>query len=186
MNRMYTIFYKRIFGVFILIFLCFSCTSNLDFNQASSLKLTPVVVANFASFEILASQFVSGGIERAIPSVESNFDLFKDSFLYNNVTGIDLYFEMNNTINRDYEIELYFLNTTNSKVYTSTFTIPANATASTLYTKNLIIGGSDLTLIKTARKIGFQITMLPGTPLTSSSLGSLKLRSSATVYLTVQ
>ena len=182
---MHTIFNKRILGLFFLVLLSFSCSSNLDFNQANSLKLTPVVVANFASFDILANQFVVNGTEQQLPNIESNFDVFKDSFLYNNVKGIDLYFEMDNTINRDYEIELYFLNATNSKVYTYTFTVPANATATTLYTKTLTIGVSDLALIKTSGKIGFKITMLPGTPLTASSLGSLKLRSSATLYFSI-
>ena len=47
-----------------LIFLIFSCTSDLDFDQIDDLKLKPVLVANLIYFDIPANAFTKNGIEQ--------------------------------------------------------------------------------------------------------------------------
>jgi hypothetical protein len=184
---MQTIFNKRILGLFILVFLSFSCTSNLDFNQTNALKLTPVVVANFANFDVQANQFVTNGVEQSYSPAVSNFDIFSDSYFNDSVTKIDLYFEVENTISRAYEIKLYFLDTNSSPIYTVTLpTIPAYTGTANVVKYPITFESTTLDLIKTAKKVGFTVSMFPGTLLTESSPGSIKLHSSATVYLTLQ
>ncbi len=186
---MQKVFNKRILGVFILILFSFSCTSNLDFNQVNTLKLTPVVVANFATFEVSANQFLVNGVEIPFAGEVSNFDVFRDAYFNKSLTEADLFFEFSNTINRAYKINLYFLDINGQPISTITipFTIPASTTGTPiLVSKTVIFQNATLSQLKSTQKLGFTITMLPGTPLTASSLGSLKLRSSATVYLTLQ
>lgn len=177
---------NKFLGMFILIFFSLSCSSNLDFNQVNNLKLEPVVIANFASFDVPANQFVSNGIEQTQAGIVSNFDVFRDSFFNKSLTRTDLFFEINNTINRAYKINLYFLNANNSPLYTINFDVPAYTGVENLVTKTEIFENNNLVLLKSTTKIAFTITMLTGPPLSGSSLGSLKLRSSATVYLVVQ
>lgn len=43
-----------------------SCSSDLDFNQANDFKLEPIFIANLASFEIPANQFIEKGMEQNI------------------------------------------------------------------------------------------------------------------------
>ena len=173
-------------GIFFLSILLFSCSSNLDFNQVNNLKLEPVVIANFATFDVPANEFVSNGIEQTVSGAVSNFDVFRDSYFNKSLTRADLFFEINNTINRAYKINLYFIDGNNSPVYTISFNVPAYTGTENPVTKNDIFENVKLDVLKSTRKIGFTVTMLPGAALTENSPGSLKLRSSATVYLVIQ
>lgn len=177
---------NKFLGVFILAIFSFSCSSNLDFNQVNNLKLEPVFVANLASFDVPANQFVTNGAEQDVSGEVLNFDVFRDSFFNKSLTRADFFFEINNTINRAYTINMIMLDANNSPLYTINFDVPAYAGAENLVTKTEIFENSKLDLLKITRKIAFSITMLTGPPLSESSLGSLKLRSSATVYLVVQ
>ena len=102
------------------------------------------------------------------------------------MTEADFYFEFNNTISRAYKINLYFLDINNTPVYTIPFNVPAYTGAVNLVNKTVIFQNATLVQLKNTRRIGFTVTMLPGTPLTTSSLGSLKMLSSTTVYLSLQ
>jgi hypothetical protein len=189
MNRikMQKVFNKRILGIFILALFSFSCTSNLDFNQVNTLKLTPVYVANFATFEVPANEFVTNGVEQTVSGEVSDFDVFRDTYFKKSLTRADLFFEFNNTINRAYKINLYFLDINNNPVYSISFPVITPYTGTTnLVTKTEIFENAKLDLLKTTKRIAFTVTMASGVPLTENSLGSLKLRSSATVYLTLQ
>ena len=179
-------FNKRILGVFILTLFSLSCSSNLDFNQVNTLKLTPVYVGNFASFDVPANQFVTNGTEQTVSGAVINFDAFRNTFFNKSLTRADLFFEINNTISRAYKINLYFFDANNQPVYKISFDVPAYSGTTNLVTKTEIFQNATLDQLKKTMKIGFTVTMLPGATLTESSPGSLKLLSSATVYLAVQ
>jgi hypothetical protein len=173
---------NKILGIIILSLFTISCSSNLDFNQVNDLKTTPVIVANLATFDVPASQFVIGGVEQPVSGDLLNFDVFKDNYFNNSLVKAEMYFEITNTINRAYKIDLYFLDDSNNTVYTIPFNVPAQGVA----TKTEVFVNSNLDLLKKTTKIGFVVTMYPGPALTANSTGSLKLRSSATVYLNQQ
>lgn len=173
-------------GIFILSVLFLSCSSDLDFDQVNDLKLKPVVVANLASFDIQANQFVIGGVEQPLVGDVLNFKVFNDEDFTNNLSRTDLYFEFNNTINRAFTINLYLLDANDAKLYTIPFFIPAYSGSSNLITKTEVFENAQLDILKNTQKIAFVIAMMPGIPLTESSLGSLKMRSSATIYFAAQ
>jgi len=177
---------NKFFGIFILSLLFLSCSSDLDFDQANDLELKPIVVANLASFDILANQFVIGGVEQPVVGDVMNFKLFNDPDFTNNISQTDLFFEFNNTINRGYQINLYFLDANDSQLYTIPVTVPAYTGVPNVVTKKEIFENAELDILKKTTKIAFVIAMMPGIPLTESSLGSLKMRSSATIYFAVQ
>ena len=177
---------NKFLALLFLSLLTLSCSSDLDFNQVNNLKLEPVVVANLASFDVPANQFVSGGVEQTVTGDLLDFDIFRDSYFNKSLVRADFFFEINNTINRDYKIDLFFLDANNSPLHTISFDLPAYSGVQNLVTKTEIFENAKLDLLKATTKIAFVITMLPGPGLTESSLGSLKLRSSATVYLVLE
>lgn len=177
---------NKFLGIFFLSIFFLSCSSDLDFDQVNDLKLEPVVVANLATFDVPANEFVIGGVEQNVAGDVLNFDVFKNSFLTDALTRADFFFEIDNTINRAYRVNLYLLDANNTPLYTIPFDVPAYTGVQNLVTKTEIFQNAKLDLLKKTTKIGFVITMYPGPALSESSLGSLKLRSSATVYLVVE
>ncbi|MFV8369198.1 hypothetical protein [Flavobacterium sp. LB2R40] len=178
---------NRVLGMLILLLFSFSCTSDLDFNQVNDVKIEPVFVGNLAYFDILANQFVrSGGGEQSVIFDAPTVDVFNDSFFRQRLKKIELSYEMNNTIARAYSVDLVFLDRNNQRVHSLDFIVPAYSGAENKVTKTEIFEGAHLDLLKRTTKIAFTLTMFPGAPLTESSKGSLKLRSSVTAYLIVE
>jgi hypothetical protein len=177
---------NKFLGTFFLSVFFISCSSDLDFDQVNDLKLEPIVVANLASFDIQANQFVIGGVEQPVTGDVMDFKVFNNVDFTTNLSRADFFFEFNNTINRAYTINLYLLDANNVKLYTIPFVVPAYTPGQLPVTKTEIFENANLDILKQTQKIAFVVTMLPGPPLTDSSLGSLKLRSSATIYFAVQ
>ncbi|MBC7654244.1 MAG: hypothetical protein H7098_07205 [Oligoflexus sp.] len=172
---------NKFIAIFIFSLLFVSCSSDLNFEQVNDLSLKATVVANLASFDIQANQFVSNGTERPLLDV-MNFKVFNDVNLTNNLSRTDLFFEVNNTINRACTIRLYFLDGNNVELYTISFVVPAYMPNQSPVTKTDIFENTKLDILKQTQKIAFVVALSPGIPLADSSLGSLKMRSSATIY----
>lgn len=164
----------------------FSCSSDLDFNQANSLQLEPVFEANLTYFDIAANKFVNNGIEQKITFDAQDFEFFKDSFLRDNLKRTDFFFEIDNTINRDFVISIALLDVNDKLLYVIPFTIPAYKGTSNVITQSEIFQNAKLDLLKSTKRMGFIIAMKPGPPVDLSTNGSLKLRSSATIYLDIK
>ena len=115
-----------------------------------------------------------------------NFDIFKDTYFTSILNRMDFYFEINNTINRAYIINLYFLDANNARLHTISMNVPAYSGAPNIITSDETFENAELDTLKKTTQIVFLITMLPGPPLSENSQGSLKLRSSGTLYLVVE
>ena len=177
---------NRFLGIVFLIIFSFSCSSDLDYNQANNLKSEPVIIANLASFDIPANLFINGGIEQTVSGDLMNFKVFTDAYFNKSLTRADLFFETNNTINRAYRLNLIFLDANNLQLFSVPIDVPAYSGVQNLVTKTEIFENSRLDLFKKTDKIAFVVVMLPGPGLSESSSGSLKLRSSSTLYLVVE
>jgi hypothetical protein len=178
--------FNRILGILILILFSFSCASDLDFNQANDLKLEPVFVANLAYFDVPANQFVTNGVEQSVTVDTPTVDIFNDTFFKDNLKRADLFFEINNTINRAYTLDLVYLDKNNQPLYSINFAIPAYTGVENLVTKTDVFENAKLNLLKSTTKIAFILKMLPGPILTENSSGSIKLRSGVTSYFVVE
>lgn len=176
---------QTLLGFFVLLFVL-SCSSDLDFDQVNDLQLQPVVVANLSSFDVAANQFVNNGTEQAVSIDTPEVGVFNDSFLRDNLSKADLFFEVNNTINRAFTLRLVFLDVANTSLTTIQMNIPAYTGASNQTTLTQTFEGANLDLLKQTKKIAFVVTLLPGPPLTPTSVGNLKLRSSVTAYFDIQ
>ena len=177
---------NRVLGLSLLLLFSFSCASDLDYNQVNDLKLEPVFVANLAYFDIPANGFVTNGVEQNLIFDTADVDVFKDNFFRDNLKKVEFLFEMENTINRAYLVNLVFLDNNNQSLYTINLTIPAYVGLENKVTKTETFENAQLDLLKRTTKIAFTLTMLSGTPLNQSSPGRLKLRSGITAYLVVE
>ncbi|WPR70072.1 hypothetical protein SLW70_08925 [Flavobacterium sp. NG2] len=177
---------KNIYFVFLMLVLSSSCTSNLNFDQVNDLKLTPIAVANLTYFEAPAHEFVTNGVETNAAFGAQNFDAFRDSFFKDNLIQADFFFEITNTINRAYTIDLVLVDEFDQILYSINFVVPASTGTPRVVTKTEIFKDAKLALLKQTKKMGFRVIMAPGPALTENSPGSLKLRSSATVYMEIQ
>lgn len=180
-------FLKRISKILLISTLFISCSSDLDFDQVKDLKLTPVFVANLAYFDVAANQFVDNGMEQQIPFDVQNFDAFKEKFFRDNLVKAEFNFELENTINRAFTLNVLLLNANNKILQTVTLAIPAYSGGPNIIKyPTEVFENQRLDLLKQSTKLGFVIVMAPGPPLTANSPGSLKLRSSATAYMVIQ
>jgi hypothetical protein len=177
---------NRVVGLLILLLFSFSCASDLDYDQANDLKLEPIFVANLVYFNVPANEFVTNGVEQSVIFDTPTVDVFNDDFFRDNLKKVEFFFEMENTINRAYSVDLVFLDNNNQRVHATNFTVPEYAGAENKVTKTEIFENAQLDLLKRTTKIVFTLTMLPGATLNENSSGRLKLRSGVTAYLVVE
>lgn len=177
---------NRVVGLLILLLFSFSCASDLDYDQANDLKLEPIFVANLVYFDVPANEFVTNGVEQSVIFDTPTVDVFNDDFFRDNLKKVEFFFEMENTINRAYSVDLVFLDNNNQRVHATNFSVPAYTSAENKVTKNEIFENAQLDLLKRTTKIVFTLTMLPGATLNENSSGRLKLRSGVTAYLVVE
>ena len=176
----------RILSVLILILFSSSCASDLDYNQVNDIKLEPVIISNLAYFDVQANQFVTGGVEQNVIFDAPTVDVFSEKFFTEKLNRVDLFFEINNTINRSYRMDLVFLDRNNQPVHSTYLIVPAYSGAENIVAKTERFQNATLDLLKRTTKITFTITMFAGPPLSESSVGSLKLRSAVTAYFIVE
>ena len=164
----------------------FSCASDLDFDQVNELELQPVVVANLAYFNIEAKDFVSSGSEQPILIEQTTTDIFNDSFFRRRINRVELLFELENTINRAYIIDLLFLDSNDQIIDNVNLSTPASLGLAIKRSEKEVFANADLDILKKTTKIVFSIRMLAGPQLSPDSLGSLKFRSAVTAYIIVE
>ncbi len=179
-------FIKRISKILLLSSLFFSCSSDLDFDQTKDLKLEPVFVANLAYFNVPATQLANSGDGQVLFDVQE-FDAFKDKFFRDNLVKAELNFEIENTIVRAFTVDLVLMDTNNQILETDSYPIPAySGTSNIIKYPTEVFENQRLDLLKKTVKIAFYVRMAPGPPLDQTSTGSLRLRSSATVYMVIE
>lgn len=179
-------FFKRISTILFISFLFFSCSSDLDFDQAKNLKLEPVFVANLAYFNVPATQLMNDGSLAVYPDV-TEFGAFKDKYFTEHLVKTELNFEIENTIIRAFKIDLILLDATNKVLETDSYNVPAySGTSNVIKFPTEVFEGARLDLLKRTARLGFLITMAPGPPLDQNSTGNLKFKSGATVYMQIE
>ncbi|WP_243416295.1 hypothetical protein [Flavobacterium sp. HTF] len=163
-----------------------SCSSDLDFDQVNDLKLKPVVVANLAHFNVPASQLRDdGGTHIAFDARE--FDVFKDKFFTEDLLKAEFDFEIENTIDRAFDLQLLLLNANDETLETISFPVPAyTGSPNVIKYPTEVFENQRLELLKQTVKIGFVLIVATGPPLNEDSTGNIKLKSSATAYLEIE
>ncbi|KAF2081928.1 hypothetical protein [Flavobacterium sharifuzzamanii] len=177
---------SRISSILFSVFLLFSCSSDLDFDQINDFKLEPVFVANLAYFDIPANRLVDDGGTN-IGYDYRDFDIFKNKFFTERLKKAEFDFEIENSIDRAFVLNMLLLNEKNQILQTISFTVPSyKGTPNVIKYPTEVFENARLDLLKQTQKIGFVVIITAGPPLNSGSVGNLKLRSSATAYLEIE
>ncbi|MWB95340.1 hypothetical protein GON26_13305 [Flavobacterium sp. GA093] len=177
---------KRVFTILCLSLLFISCSSDLDFNQTDDFKLEPVFVANLVYFDVPAHDFVDDGTEHIVAFDAEDFDVFKDKFFNDNLAKAEFDFEITNTINRAFTVSLLLLNDNDEQLETLDYEVSAYTGSANISKFHEVFEEQRLDLLKQTTKVAFVIHIKAGSPLNENSLGNLKLRSSATVYMEIE
>jgi hypothetical protein len=176
----------RIFGILICFLVFCSCSSDLDFDQVNDVKLKPVLVTNLTNFDVKSSQFFISGSEQNLIVPASDFDMFRDSYFRDSLKKVELVFEINNTINRAYTIDLIMLNQNDDVVYTIPLDVLEYTGTNNVKVKTEVFENAKLDVFKSTAKIIFSISSIRMSSGPAINGGSLKLRSGATVYLELE
>lgn len=176
----------RFLGTAILLLFSFSCASDLDLDQVNDLKLEPVVVANLAYFNIEAKDFASSGSVETVLSKETTSDIFNDSFFRRRIKRVDILFELENTIDRAYMLDLSFLDINGTIIHNTKLNVQPYTGIENKVAKTEVFQDANLDILKQTTKIVFKLRMLAGTSLSPSSPGGLKFRSGVTAYIVVE
>lgn len=184
-NVMQRLFCYRVL-VFLFVLLIVSCSSDLDFNQTKSLRLEPTYAANLVYFDIPANEFVTNGIETSQFIDRSTVDIFNNSFFVNNLTKVDLDFEITNTITRAYTLDVKLYNASGVQLDIISIAVPAYYGAANTVIQKEVFQGIRLTTLKNTTRIDITVRMASGSPLTETSSGSIKMRSGITAYFVIQ
>ncbi|WP_233621936.1 hypothetical protein [Flavobacterium agrisoli] len=163
-----------------------SCSSELDFDQANDLKLTPVFVANLTYFNIPVSAFIENNIDGGVAIDVEDFSPFRDAFFRKNLKKTVLNFEVENSISRAFSVDLLLLNENNIPIDTIRLSVAASNGTTVTVNQTVVFEGERLEALQQMAQVGFIVKMAAGSPLTTDSVGSIQLRSSATIYLEIE
>jgi hypothetical protein len=170
-----------------MVVLCsFSCSSDLDFEQANDFSAQPIFTTNLAYFEAKAPYFTGAGGGGQIYPYIAKVDFFDTSFIKDNLIKTDLYFRIKNTIGRGCNFNITFLDVNNAPIKTVNIPVGAYAGAEILEEKTVTFTTVDIDILKNTKKMVFLIAILPGTPLTATSPGRIEMSSSLTAYFDVK
>jgi hypothetical protein len=179
-------FFKKIILITTLACCCFSCSSDLDFEQVNDLNVQPVFIGNLAYHNLPASDFISNGAETPILSYTSDVDFLNNSFIDENLLKTELYFRIKNTINRTYIYNMFLLDKKGQPIYNIRMDVPAYNGTEAVVEKTEIFTAANLDILKNTAKIVFSVRMLSGSPITASAPGRIELSSSVTAYFDVK
>ena len=164
-----------------------SCVNDVDFDQAENLQINPVVEANAFYFAISSNQFVDNN-GMAINTIQdsSEMKLFNDEFIKDNVKKIELLYEFTNAVDRSFTANLVFKDAADATVHNMTVPVqPGNSINPVITTHTETFETTTLDALKQAVKVDFSVVVGNGTNPVPANITALKLRSKATIYLTV-
>jgi hypothetical protein len=174
-----------IFGIIIT-----SCTKDVDFNQADSIQISPVVVSSLIFFNESSSRFLYSGVEiTTVTDSIKDIKILTDQFLVDNLVKAEFLFETTNSINRAFEVKVEFYNDVFELQESFSFIALESPLNEELVLEHTItFEGDKLDALKTTTQIILTLTLLPsgdGSMLDEDSLGEFRLRSIATFYFEI-
>ena len=176
---------KRIV-LFSCLFIVFSCAEKLDLNQIEDYVATPTYTASLTYFKVSPDLFVNASGVVTNPEINdiTDFRVFENDYIRKNLVKVDFNVEVNNLIDRNFDIEVALLNDNNVSVYNfSNLNVSANELN---FTHDEEVDISLFPGIKNATKVRVIIRMQAGSsPLSPQDVSEFEFKSSAKMYLEV-
>ena len=167
-------------------FVFFSCTKDLDFDQADNIEITPTVESSLIFFDEPAPTFVVDDTELGTIQDSLLINFFRDKFIVANLIKSEFVFETTNSINRGFQVRVDFYNNTNQLLHAfSFFALPSTDNSNLKFTHIEVFEGNTLVALKNTAKLVFTLSVSAGTPIDQTTLGRIKLKSKAIFYLNI-
>ncbi|WP_248722176.1 hypothetical protein [Seonamhaeicola sp. ML3] len=167
-------------GLSFLLFLCIACTKDIDFEQAKNIEISPTIESSIIFFEAQAPGFIENGVEVPVTGDFIEVDVFNSSFINDNLTKVDLVFETENSLPRDFHFDLNFVSESGDILDNFSFLTSESST----HTKTF--EGDALDVLKNTSILAFTLTMLPGDAINISTTGSIGLKSRGVFYFNIE
>lgn len=170
-----------------LVFLMlYNCTKPVDFTQGEEVEIFPVVETSLVFFEAEASDFIvpSGEDFRAGDAVAIEF--FSDEFVEESLIKADFVFNVNNSINRAFRLNITFADEEGEPLEIIFVDVPAS-TDNVNRTTNFVQSyeGEALERVVQSRVLQFELTAMDGEPIDADSEGQIRLESSGIFSLMI-
>lgn len=170
----------------LLLLISFSCTKPIDFNQANDLVLEPVLESSLIFYKAKATDFFIGGKEETNAEDFVEIDLFNNSFVQDNLLKVEFIFEIENSINRAYQLQVSFLDASGQLLERFVINTDASATNEILKTTHTeVFEGESLQRIQLSRILVFTLVMLPGEAVNENTPGEIKVQSKGVFSLNI-
>ncbi|MEP3837986.1 MAG: hypothetical protein ABJM36_10070 [Algibacter sp.] len=178
----------KIYGLVFSFAVClWSCTEDIDLTQAEELELSPVIENSLLFFDAPASKFFVGGMEVNESSDFIETDIFNNSFNRSHVIKAEFVFEVINSINRGYGLQVDFLDELDRLVHSFSFEASASSDNSEAYTKYTeVFEGNTLNALKNTAKLSFTLTMKPGEEVNENTPGRINMKSKSVFYFNIK
>ena len=163
-----------------------SCTESIDLKQAKDLVLTPALEASLIYFDEPASQFSGSGT--GVNTIQDfvSVEFFGDQFINDNLEKAEFFFDTKNTINRTFELQVDFLDSSGISQHTLTITedaAPDNTDTTTTYIE--VFEDDDLVALKNTTIIVFTLRLLAGEAIKEDTLGRIMCNSYVAFYMNI-
>ena len=180
----YRLLYFKI-TVFIGLIFFNSCTKDVDFDQANDLELYPVIESSVIYFDSDASRFYNNG-EITVSQDFVLVDIFNNTLTVDYLEKAEFTFESTNSINREFQLQIDFIDANDNTRYTLVLQAPQSANNAELVTEQIItFEGNSLIALKSTAKIQFTITLQSGPAITETTIGNIQLKSKGTFYFLI-
>lgn len=164
--------------------LFFSCSQSLDFDQVQDYSTKPTFSTALTFFTLSSNNFTADAGSPPITEIseESDFKLFGNTFIKQNLVKLDFDFEIRNEFDRDLTIEISLLNDNDNLVYKFE---DLKVTANNLdFKQQEVIDITTSQNVKNFTKVEINLSLDDKTrPIDASDIGLLEFKSAATVYL---
>lgn len=161
-----------------------SCAKEIDFDQADDIDLSPVFESSLIHFSLPANNFDDNGTEVNEVSDYIDINISGNRYFRDNLLKAEFVFEVLNSIDRSFELQIEFLNSANNELHTISFPIspsPNNTDVLTRYTE--LVEENSLRRIRRTVRLKFTLKMLTGTEINSSTPGRINLQSKGVFFI---
>lgn len=139
-----------------------ACSSDLDFDQADEIVLSPEVAADLIFFTLGTETFINASIPDTTVIVQdtTRLEFLDDSFVRENVRNIEFNFEVDNSFAQSFSNRSIFLNDANAPQYVLEFTIAASPDGTPVRTTIIEqINENELEAILNATKVANEVQL---------------------------
>ncbi|MEM6720485.1 MAG: hypothetical protein AAF611_14255 [Bacteroidota bacterium] len=173
----------------LLVFLFASCVEDVDFDQAQDIAVSPIVESSLIFFDFPASQFSEPtGTAIVVESDELELDLFGDQFFRDNLTRCEFFFEVTNSIDRNFRADIIMYDENDQITHAFFIDVTPDGNNEVITTHTEVFEDALLDQLLNTKRLEFILSMFPSTtgiPLNENSIGNIKMRSKATLFFLI-